>query len=186
MRLTWKARLTPITKIRLVAIFTTTLVTTAVSLYFVYVVIRIGSITEAYAGTVHVGAALCISNESDVKDLFSCKDGVSLLVANLPVILTFSFRLRSNASSTPDAHDGQAFDAVKRTPPRSFPFLSAITTVGQHSTPAHIHIRIDRADDRCLVKVEDTRKDLRVHASQTLTDIESLQMKDIAAKTPAL
>lgn len=36
-------------------IVTATLVTTAVSLYYIYAVLRIGKVTEEYAATIHVG-----------------------------------------------------------------------------------------------------------------------------------
>lgn len=47
-------RLPKVTKIRLVSVFASTLVTTAVSLYYIYALLRVGGLTEEYAATIHV------------------------------------------------------------------------------------------------------------------------------------
>ena len=75
---------------------------------------------------------------------------------------------------------------MKRISPRSFPFLSAISTVGQHPEPTHIELRVERVDDRSYGQEEDSPgKDL-FHASRTLTNVEALQTGDVATKTPEL
>jgi hypothetical protein len=73
--LVWKIRLTKFQKFRIAAIFSTTIITTAVSLYHAHAVLRKGGLQEALAATV--------------------QDSVSLIVANLSVIITLIFRLAS-------------------------------------------------------------------------------------------
>ncbi len=54
IRLLWRIHLESSTKIRLMAVFGTTLITTAVSLYHAYAVFRIGGLSEALAATIQV------------------------------------------------------------------------------------------------------------------------------------
>ncbi|KAG7441922.1 uncharacterized protein BT62DRAFT_1079673 [Guyanagaster necrorhizus] len=79
IRLLWRVHLESSTKIRLMAVFGTTLITTAVSLYHAYVVFRIGGLPEARAATIQTS--------------------VSLLVANLSVVIAFIFRLKSDSET---------------------------------------------------------------------------------------
>ncbi|KAF8994592.1 hypothetical protein BDQ17DRAFT_1430970 [Cyathus striatus] len=76
--LVWKIRLTKFQKFRIAAIFSTTIITTAVSLYHAHAVLRKGGLAEALAATV--------------------QDSISLIVANLSVIITFLFRLSSSSA----------------------------------------------------------------------------------------
>lgn len=54
MRLLWRVRLSRALKIRLMSVFGTTSITTAVSLYHAYAVLRVGGTTEANAATIQV------------------------------------------------------------------------------------------------------------------------------------
>lgn len=79
IRLLWRIHLESSTKIRLMAVFGTTLITTAVSLYHAYAVFRIGGLSEALAATIQTS--------------------ISLLVANLSVIVAFIFRLKPDSET---------------------------------------------------------------------------------------
>ncbi|KAI0309178.1 hypothetical protein OF83DRAFT_1038265, partial [Amylostereum chailletii] len=61
-------------KIRLISVFSTTIVTTATSLYHAYVVLRIGGTSEATAALIQTS--------------------IGLLIANLTVLVAFLFRLK--------------------------------------------------------------------------------------------
>jgi hypothetical protein len=76
--LVWKIRLTKFQKFRIAAIFSTTVITTAVSLYHAHAVLKKGGLPEALAATV--------------------QDSVSLIVANLSVIIAFIFRQASSST----------------------------------------------------------------------------------------
>ena len=54
VKLIWRIRLPLATKIRLISIFASTLVTTAVSLYYIWALFKIGGLTEEWAATIHV------------------------------------------------------------------------------------------------------------------------------------
>ena len=54
IRLIWGVRLPLVTKVRLISVFASTLVTTAVSLYYIHALLKIGGLTEEYAATIHV------------------------------------------------------------------------------------------------------------------------------------
>ncbi|KAJ7651150.1 hypothetical protein FB45DRAFT_1018503 [Roridomyces roridus] len=73
LRLLWGVRLQRALKLRLMAVFTTSAITTVVSLYHDITVLRIGGIPEVIAATIQVA--------------------VGLLVANLTVVTAFAFRL---------------------------------------------------------------------------------------------
>ncbi|KAJ6457014.1 hypothetical protein C8R47DRAFT_185371 [Mycena vitilis] len=78
-RLLWRARLQRSLKVRLLAVFATTAIGTIVSLYHAYCVIRFGGIPEFLAATVQLS--------------------ISLLVANLSVIVAVIYRLRPENES---------------------------------------------------------------------------------------
>ena len=54
IKLIWAVRLPLITKIRLVSVFASTLITTAVSLYYIWALLKVGGLTEEWAATIHV------------------------------------------------------------------------------------------------------------------------------------
>ncbi|CAL1708749.1 unnamed protein product [Somion occarium] len=114
IKLIWRTRLPKSTKIRLVSVFASTVAATAVSLYYIYALLRIGGITEEFAATIH--------------------DGVSLLVANLSVVIAFAWRLSSPGSSGASdeaAHENtrplhHGFGRKEKIPSKSFA-LSTVT-----------------------------------------------------------
>ncbi|KAF9545339.1 hypothetical protein CPC08DRAFT_392912 [Agrocybe pediades] len=77
IRLVWRIRLTGAQKIRVIAIFSTTLVSTAISLNHAYFVLKWGGLQEALAAVMQC-----------------C---VSLIVANLSVIIALIFRISTDA-----------------------------------------------------------------------------------------
>ncbi|KAJ7605107.1 hypothetical protein DFH06DRAFT_260841 [Mycena polygramma] len=79
MRLLWRVQLQRGLKLRLRAVFATTAIATAVSLYHAYCVIRFGGLRELVAAAVQLST--------------------SLLVANLSVIVAVIFRLRPDNES---------------------------------------------------------------------------------------
>ncbi|KAI0818889.1 hypothetical protein BC629DRAFT_684115 [Irpex lacteus] len=117
VQLIWNARLPPGAKLRLITIFAATLVTTGASLYYIYAMLRINGITEEFAATVH--------------------DGISLLVANLSVITSFVFS-SSSVSASSEERSPTAWPTSRRTPARSFGFLS---TIGPDKAPAPTHVQ---------------------------------------------
>ncbi|KAI0818890.1 hypothetical protein BC629DRAFT_684192 [Irpex lacteus] len=127
IQLIWGASLSQGTKIRLIAIFAATILTTAASLYYIYAMLRIGGITEEFAATVH--------------------DGISLLVANLSVVMSFFFKLMHKDDTSKDNTTPISFyNSRRRTgPAKSFAFLS--TFHGDHErtipSPAHVHLHVE-------------------------------------------
>ncbi|KAF8994593.1 hypothetical protein BDQ17DRAFT_1430971 [Cyathus striatus] len=83
--LIWGVRLTRAQKIRVSAIFSTTIISTAVSLNHAYAVLRQGGLHEALAATI--------------------QDAVSLMVANFSVIIAFFFRITTEPSSIPGSRE---------------------------------------------------------------------------------
>ncbi|KAJ7930552.1 hypothetical protein B0H13DRAFT_1702687 [Mycena leptocephala] len=79
MRLLWRVQLQRGLKLRLRAVFATTLIGTAVSLYHAYCVLRFSGIPEFLAATLQLA--------------------VSLLVANLPVMVAVVFKLKSDSEN---------------------------------------------------------------------------------------
>ncbi|THH14919.1 hypothetical protein EW146_g5485 [Bondarzewia mesenterica] len=133
INLIWSVRLNKVLKIRLVAVFATTSITTAVSLYHAYAVFRVGGLTEGVAATVQAS--------------------VSLLVANLPVVVAFLFKLHSSPESDFDESDNQeplhiSFVKQKRNPTST---LGLTTTTG--STP----IKVDVHGERIHAQVDESR-----------------------------
>ncbi|KAI0084011.1 hypothetical protein BDY19DRAFT_601887 [Irpex rosettiformis] len=124
VQLIWNARLPQGAKIRLIAIFAATILTTAASLYYIYAMLRINGITEEFAATVH--------------------DGISILVANLSVITSFVFGSVS-ASSSLEEHSPTAWPTFRRTPARSFGFISSLGPE-RAASPAHVqfHVEVER------------------------------------------
>ncbi|KAF8905800.1 hypothetical protein CPB84DRAFT_1771225 [Gymnopilus junonius] len=78
--LVWKTKLSSAQKIRIMAVFSTTLMTTAVSLNHAYFVLKWGGLREALAA------------------VLQCN--VSLIVANLSVIIAFFFRINTEEEET--------------------------------------------------------------------------------------
>ncbi|EPQ59062.1 hypothetical protein GLOTRDRAFT_33368, partial [Gloeophyllum trabeum ATCC 11539] len=84
LKLIWKVKLTRTQKIRIFAVFSTTTIATAVSLYHSYAILRYGGFEEARAAVI--------------------QDGVSLIVADLSVIVAFFMQISSvDDSSAPVA-----------------------------------------------------------------------------------
>ncbi|KAI0084012.1 hypothetical protein BDY19DRAFT_998099 [Irpex rosettiformis] len=142
IQLIWAARLSQGTKIRLISIFAATILTTAASLYYIYAMLRIGAITEEFAATVH--------------------DGISLLVANLSVVVSFFFKLTHKEDTSNDHTTPITFynNRLRTGLSRSFAFLS--TTRSEHEMtlppPAHVHLHIEVERDcqsRKSLAVED-------------------------------
>ncbi|KDR74311.1 hypothetical protein GALMADRAFT_211910 [Galerina marginata CBS 339.88] len=82
VRLVWKTKLSAAQKVRVMAIFSTTLITTAVSLNHAYFVLKWGGLQEALAA------------------ILQCN--VCLIVANLSVIIAFFFRINTEDEATVD------------------------------------------------------------------------------------
>ncbi|KAF8164765.1 hypothetical protein B0H34DRAFT_670777 [Crassisporium funariophilum] len=80
LRLAWKTNLSRAQKIRIMAIFSTTFITTAISMNHVYFVLKTGGLPEALAA------------------VLQCS--VSLIVANLSVIIAFFFRITTEEQET--------------------------------------------------------------------------------------
>ncbi|TFK55489.1 hypothetical protein OE88DRAFT_1641386 [Heliocybe sulcata] len=75
LKLVWRVKLTRPRKIRIMAVFSSTAVATAVSLYHAYAILRFGGFQEARAAVI--------------------QDGVTLIVVSLGVVLTFFMRISS-------------------------------------------------------------------------------------------
>ncbi|EPQ58990.1 hypothetical protein GLOTRDRAFT_20246, partial [Gloeophyllum trabeum ATCC 11539] len=75
LKLVWRVKLTRPQKIRIIAIFSSTSIATAVSLYHSYAILRFGGFQEARAAVI--------------------QDGVSLIVADLGVVVAFFMRISS-------------------------------------------------------------------------------------------
>ncbi|KAF8816527.1 hypothetical protein BYT27DRAFT_7127747 [Phlegmacium glaucopus] len=80
LRLVWKTRLSRAQKIRLMSLFSTTIITTIVSMNHAYFVLKTGGLPEALAAVIQ------------------CT--VSLIVANLSVIIAFFFRITTEEHDT--------------------------------------------------------------------------------------
>lgn len=96
LKLVWRVKLTRPQKIRIIAIFSSTSIATAVSLYHSYAILRFGGFQEARAAVI--------------------QDGVSLIVADLGVVVAFFMRI----SSVDDSNHSRAvelshFRATQRT-----------------------------------------------------------------------
>lgn len=100
IKLVLGVRLPKVTKIRVVSVFASTLITTVVSLYYIYALLRIGGITEEWSATIHVRLSVIISTASSSTVLL--QDGVSLLVANLTVVVAFFFKAFGTSSEDTD------------------------------------------------------------------------------------
>jgi len=79
MRLLWRVQLDRGLKLRLRAVFATTAIGTAVSLYHAYCVLKFGGLLEFLAATVQLAT--------------------NLIVVNLPVIVAVVFRLKTDSES---------------------------------------------------------------------------------------
>jgi len=112
VRLVWKTKLSAAQKIRVMAIFSTTLMTTAVSLNHAYFVLKWGGLREALAA------------------VLQCN--VSLIVANLSVIIAYFFRINTEEEETVrtfsmGATTRSLFSRQKRAP---MPITSTFMTTG--------------------------------------------------------
>ncbi|KAJ7651147.1 hypothetical protein FB45DRAFT_820627 [Roridomyces roridus] len=78
LKLIYRVRLERSLKLRLMAVFATTAITTAVSIYHAYIVFRFGGFKEVMAATIQIA--------------------ISLVVANLAVVVAYAFRLHAQGS----------------------------------------------------------------------------------------
>ncbi|KAI0818916.1 hypothetical protein BC629DRAFT_1435710 [Irpex lacteus] len=122
IQLILNAKLPPGVKLRLIVIFAATLVTTAASLYYVYALLRVHGTTEDFSATIH--------------------DGLTLLVANLSVITSFLTGAHSR-SAPPEQRSPTIWPSARRTPARSFGFLSTTLSPEQVPTPSHVHFHVE-------------------------------------------
>jgi hypothetical protein len=129
IRLIWGVKLTRAQKIRVSAIFSTTIITTAVSLNHAYAVLRRGGLDEALAAII--------------------QDAVSLMVANFSVIIAFFFRISTEPSSIPGSSGNN------NTRSRSIQFAkryrapnAAAASLGINTEAGHIESSKWASDDR--------------------------------------
>ena len=84
---------------------------------------------------------------------YPLKDGISLIVANLSVIMSFLF---SSKSASSEEHNRTAWPSSRRTPARSFGFLSTVNP--DQTTPlTHIQLRV-RAERDYQTKTESLKQ----------------------------
>ncbi|THH16263.1 hypothetical protein EW146_g4347 [Bondarzewia mesenterica] len=125
IRLIWSVRLDKITKIRLIAVFATSAITTVVSMFHAYAILRIPGLTEALAATI--------------------EDSVSLLTANLTVVVAFLFNLKSDSDDS-DNRQPLHYSFVR---PRKNPMSTmGLTTTIAHPEPMVVDVHVDRIHDR--------------------------------------
>ncbi|KAJ7885755.1 hypothetical protein B0H14DRAFT_2338562, partial [Mycena olivaceomarginata] len=131
MRLLWRVRLQRGLKFRLRAVFATTSIGTAVSLYHAYCVLRFGGVPEFLAATLQLS--------------------VSLLVANLPVLVAVIFRLKSDSESDNVEPFSTVFFAATRSK------KDASSTVGETRTDGgtKIDVHITQTDSRWTDSADD-------------------------------
>jgi hypothetical protein len=130
LKLLWRVRVNFATKVRLFAVFLATVVTTGVSLYYIYAVLRIHGLEEQWAATIH--------------------DGVSLVVMNLTVIVSFLSKLGSAPEHTTDHSRGYHNNSSnsRHTGAKGYP-LSNLSNI-ETTTGAHINVHVERVYNRDL------------------------------------
>jgi len=136
MYLFWRLQVRQKLKLRLRAVFATTSISTAVSLYHAYCVLQFGGLPEFLAATIQLS--------------------VSLFVANLTVITAVILRLKSGTSESDNVDPSSG---GTRSRPRNFgsSALSAVATQADNTPKVNVHIvqtsdRWNESDD------EGTRK----------------------------
>ncbi|KAJ7040558.1 hypothetical protein C8F04DRAFT_1032308 [Mycena alexandri] len=128
MRLLWGVQLQRGLKLRLRAVFATTSIATAVSLYHAYCVLRIGGITEFLAATIQLS--------------------VSLLVANLPVIVAVVFRLKADAETDNTEPLSVVTIGAIRDRPRNLALSTLGATTTQMGDTTHVNVHIVHTNDK--------------------------------------
>ncbi|KAJ7018954.1 hypothetical protein C8F04DRAFT_1324694 [Mycena alexandri] len=123
MHLLWRVQLQRGLKLRLRAVFATTSIGTAVSLYHAYCVLRFGGIPEFLAATIQVLS-------------------VSLLVANLAVIVAVVFRLKTDSETDNIEPLSVVTIGSARARPKNLGLstLGAMTTQMDDTTKINVHI----------------------------------------------
>lgn len=151
----WGTRFPQTIKIRLIAVFAATLITTAMSFYYIYTLLKVRGIAEDFAAVIQVSPVAQtwphhMLNMSNFNSTFyhdnTVQDDLSLIVANLSVITSFIFALLSPASCDDDAEALHPWHAPRLTPARSFPFISTIKSLhrGEGTASAtHVNLRVE-------------------------------------------
>ncbi|KAJ7076209.1 hypothetical protein B0H15DRAFT_864546 [Mycena belliarum] len=131
LRLLWRVHLHRGLKFRLLAVFTTSLITTAVGMYHAFTILRIGGFTEAMAGIIEMST--------------------SLLVANLAVIVTFVFSLGAEGDSDnrePLSRPTQTFGSAGTKRARLATTFGGLETTVHAEEPVKVQVHISESDDR--------------------------------------
>ncbi|KAJ7634731.1 hypothetical protein FB45DRAFT_909702 [Roridomyces roridus] len=130
VRLLLSSRLQRALKLRLVAVFATTSITTAVALYHSYTIISLGGVTEVFAANIQIS--------------------ISLLVANLSVVTAFLFRLGSDGTNETDNRtpfSNITFGGTGRTRGITATTFGGIETTVHQNPHLEVRVSISQTDD---------------------------------------
>ncbi|TFK55487.1 hypothetical protein OE88DRAFT_1621618, partial [Heliocybe sulcata] len=129
LKLIWRVKVTRPQKIRIMLVFCSTIIATAVSLYHAYAILRFGGFEEARAAVI--------------------QDGVSLLVADISVVVAFFARI----SSVGESHAPIAVELV-RVNQSSKSTNAVAVNVDTHRTVFHDYYHSDGSNLDKLPSIE--------------------------------